>query len=96
MANEAISHSQVPFDDFAMDLEGFLDHVVHSQEVLTKIDRDEVILLKPVRFRRRRVITDADHRGFLSAGSWRDVGAYALITYIRKSRHIATCPEIEL
>ena len=102
MANDAVSHAPIPFDDFARDLEGFFDRVVHSQEeVLIENDRGEVAVLKPATLKkrpnRRRVISDADHKAFLSsAGSWSDVDVDAFIKNLRESRQISTRPEIEL
>ncbi|HKP55045.1 MAG TPA: hypothetical protein VJ183_20620 [Chloroflexia bacterium] len=102
MTNEAVSHAPVPFDDFARDLEGFFDRVVHRhEEVLIENEHGEIALLKPAplkkRPRKRRTITDEDHQAFLSsAGSWGDVDVDAFIKYIHESRQISTRPEIEL
>ncbi len=102
MANDAVSHSPIPFDDFVRDLEGFFDRVVHShEEVLIENARGEVVLLKPApskkRPKRQRIITDADHQAFLSsAGGWKDVDIDAFITHISNSRQVSTRPDIEL
>jgi hypothetical protein len=103
MANEAISDSPVPLDDFAKDLEGFFDRVVHChEEVLIENDRGEVAILKPAPSKRwpkrRRVISDADHQAFLSSlGGWKDlVDIDKLIENIYESRSISTRPPVDL
>jgi hypothetical protein len=102
MANEAASPSPISFDDFARDLEGFFERVVHHhEEVLIENDRGEVALLKPVHSKRhrkrRRTISDADYQAFLSsAGGWKDLDMDSFVEYIRKSRQAGTRPEIEL
>lgn len=103
MANEAVSQAPIPFDDFARDLEGFFDRVVHRhEEVLIENDKGEVAILKPApskkRPKRQRVITDADHEAFLSSlGGWKDlVDTDKLIENIYESRSISTRPPVEL
>ncbi len=103
MANEAVSHAPVPFDDFARDLEGFFDRVVHRhEEVLIENEHGEIALLKPAPLkkqpRKRRTITDEDHQAFLSsAGSWKGlVDTEKLKQDIRESRNRSSRPPIEL
>ena len=103
MANEAISASPIPFDDFARDVEAVFNRVVHShEEVLIENDKGEVALLRRVspkkRPKRRRVITDADHQAFLSSlGGWKDlVDTDKLIENIYESRSISSRPPVEL
>jgi hypothetical protein len=103
MANEAVSHAPIPFDDFARDLEGFFYRVVHKrEEVLIENEQGEVAILKPApvkkRVKRRRTVSDADYQAFLSsAGSWEGlVDTEKLKQDIRESRNLSSRPPIEL
>lgn len=100
----AIKKQPVPFDEFASDVAGFFERVVHGHETLLveKTEGDLVVMKaasrkRPVRTgRRRRPLSNRDD--FLStAGSWKGlVDTDNLVENIYESRSISSRPSIQL
>ncbi|HET6314599.1 MAG TPA: hypothetical protein VFH60_12260 [Chloroflexia bacterium] len=92
----AVEKHPIPFDEFAGDVAGFFERVVHGHEtLLVEKAKDEIVVVKAARSTRRaRVRTSSrpsvNRDAFLAtAGGWKDiVDTDKLVEHIYKSRSI--------
>ena len=98
----AAQKQPIPFDEFAGDVAGFFERVVHGHEtLLVEAARDEIVVVKAARSTKRTGVrrsrrSPGNRDAFLStAGGWKDlVDRDELVESIYQSRSITSRPPL--
>jgi hypothetical protein len=100
----AVEKHPISFDEFARDVEGFFERVVHGHEtLLVEKTKGEVVVVKaarskrPTKVRRSRLSPSKQETFLSTAGGWKDlVDTDKLIENIYESRSISFRLPIQL